>query len=121
MPKIAVIDDDIDFLKIFKDMIEFIGYECTIFNNPESALRWISDFDLIFLAYYLGKINGKYILSKIKSVKKDIIVIMISGYDIGNVIKKDITEELYSFHHKPLDFNSIKKEIDEIFRTLIYT
>ncbi|HQP70192.1 MAG TPA: hypothetical protein PLK90_07305 [Clostridiales bacterium] len=28
MPDIAVIDDDIDFLMIFKDRLEFMGYEC---------------------------------------------------------------------------------------------
>lgn len=116
MLKIAVIDDDIDFLKIFKDKLEFMGYECKIFSNPGSAMKHITDFDVVFLDYNLGRINGKEILAEIKSKKKTIYVIMISGYIIDNVIKRNIYNALYSFHSKPIDFNIIKKELDELFR-----
>jgi DNA-binding NtrC family response regulator len=116
MPEIAIIDDDLDFLKIFKDKLKFLDYECKIFSNPESAMKQIFDFDVVFLDYNLGRVNGKEILAKIKSKKKTIYVIMISGYIIDNVIKRNIYNALYSFHSKPIDFNIIKKELDELFR-----
>lgn len=116
MHKIAVIDDDIEFLKIFKDKLEFLGYECKTFSNPELAMKLISHFDVVFLDYNLGRINGKEILAEIKSKKKAVDVIMISGYIVDYIIKINIKNEMYSFHTKPLDFEIIKKELDELLK-----
>ncbi len=74
----------------------------------------VTDFDIVFLDYNLGRINGKEILAEIKSKKNTIDVIMISGYIINNPTLRKLKNTLYSFHTKPLDFEIIRNELIDI-------
>lgn len=114
MLNIAVIDDDILALRLFRDNLEHMGYSCKIYNNQESALQEIEKFDVVLLDYHLGRVNGKDLLKKIKVIKEDIIAIMISGYMIQNIINRDLKDQLYSFYTKPVDFELLKKDLDTI-------
>jgi two-component system, NtrC family, response regulator HydG len=111
---IAVIDDDILALRLFRDTLEHMGYSCKIFNNTETALQEIDKFDVVLLDYHLGRVNGKDLLKKIKSLKEDIIAIMISGYMIQNIINRDLKDQLYAFYTKPVDFDKLKTDLDAI-------
>ncbi|MCG2760111.1 MAG: response regulator [Candidatus Delongbacteria bacterium] len=114
MLNIAVVDDDILALRLFKDNLEYLGYSCKIYNNPETALQEIHKFDVVLLDYHLGRVNGKDLLKKIKSIKEDIVAIMISGYMIQNIINRDLKDQLYAFYTKPVDFELCKKDLDAI-------
>ena len=118
MLKVAVIDDDILALRLMKDSIENLGYKCKIFNNPETALVGIKNFDVVYIDYHLGRINGKDLLKKIKSKKEDIIAIMISGYMIEHVINKELKEQLYAFYTKPMELERFKLDLDNISKLL---
>jgi len=61
---IAVIDDDILALRIFRDQLDHMGYACKIFNNQESAMHEMAKFNVILLDYHLGRTNGKDLLRK---------------------------------------------------------
>ena len=111
---IAVIDDDILALRLFRDTLEHMGDSCKIFNNTETALQEIDKFDVVLLDYHLGRVNGKDLLKKIKSVKEDIVAIMISGYMIQNIINRDLKDQLYAFYNKPVDFDKLKMDLDAI-------
>ena len=114
MLNVAVIDDDILTLRIFKDNLENFGYPCKTFNNHVTALKEIKKFDVVVLDYNLGRIKGKDIIKNIKREGENIFIIMISGYMIQNIINKDLKETLYSFHTKPVDFDKLKLELDAI-------
>lgn len=111
---IAVIDDDILALRIFRDQLDHMGYACKIFNNQESAMNEMAKFDVILLDYHLGRTNGKDLLKKIKAQYPDIIAIMISGYMIENVINRELRNLLYAFYTKPVDFEKLKKDLEAI-------
>jgi len=111
---IAVVDDDILTLRIFKDNLEHFGYTCKTFNNYVTALKEIKRYDLVILDYHLGRVKGKDIIKDIKKEKDDIFIIMISGYMIQNIITKELKESLYSFHTKPVNFDKLKLELDAI-------
>ncbi|MDA3886126.1 MAG: response regulator [Candidatus Delongbacteria bacterium] len=114
MLNVAVIDDDILTLRIFKDNLEHFGYPCKTFNNYVTALKEIKNYDVVILDYHLGRIKGKDIIKDIKSANENVFIIMISGYMIQNIINKDLKETLYSFHTKPVDFDKLKLELDAI-------
>lgn len=118
MLNVAVIDDDILALRLMKDSVENLGYKCKIFNNPDTALAGIKNFDVVYIDYHLGRVNGKDLLKKIKSEKEDIIAIMISGYLIEHIINKELKEMLYAFYTKPLDLNRFKVDLDNISKLL---
>lgn len=114
MLNIAVIDDDILALRIFRDQLEHMGYPCKIFNNQESAMHEMGKFDVVLLDYHLGRTNGKDLLRKIKAQYPDIIAIMISGYMIENIVNKDLHGLLHGFYTKPVDFGRLKLDLDAI-------
>jgi two-component system response regulator HydG len=114
MLNVAVIDDDILTLRIFKDNLEHFDYPCKTFNNYVTALKEIAKYDVVILDYHLGKVKGKDIIKDIKREREDIFIIMISGYMIQNIITKELKESLYSFHTKPVDFDKLKLELDAI-------
>ncbi|MBN2789417.1 MAG: response regulator [Candidatus Delongbacteria bacterium] len=118
MLNVAVIDDDILTLRIFKDNLEHFEYPCKTFNNYVTALKEISNYDVVILDYHLGRVKGKDIIKDIKKEKDDIFIIMISGYMIQNIITKELKESLYSFHTKPVDFEKLKLELDDITKLL---
>jgi DNA-binding NtrC family response regulator len=118
MLNVAVIDDDILALRLMKDSVENLGYKCKIFNNPETALAGIKKFDVVYIDYHLGRVNGKDLLKKIKSEKEDIIAIMISGYMIEHIVNKELKELLYAFYTKPLDLNRFKIDLENISKLL---
>ena len=118
MLNVAVIDDDILALRLMKDSVENLGYKCKIFNNPDTALAGIKNFDVVYIDYHLGRVNGKDLLKKIKSEKEDIIAIMISGYMIEHIVNKELKDMLYAFYTKPLDLNRFKVDLDNISKLL---
>jgi DNA-binding NtrC family response regulator len=118
MLNVAVIDDDILALRLMKDSVENLGYKCKIFNNPDTALAGIKNFDVVYIDYHLGRVNGKDLLKKIKSEKEDIIAIMISGYMIEHIVNKELKELLYAFYTKPLDLNRFKIDLENISKLL---
>jgi len=115
---IAVIDDDILALRLFRDQLDHMGYSCKIFNNQESALNEINKFDVVLLDYHLGRTNGKDLLKKIKTQHPAVIAIMISGYMIQNVVNRDLKDLLYAFYTKPVNFDKLKLDLDAISASL---
>jgi len=114
MLNVAVIDDDILTLRIFKDNLEHFNYPCKTFNNYVTALKEIKKYDVVILDYHLGRIKGKDIIKDIQKENENVFIIMISGYMIQNIITKELDESLYSFHTKPVDFDKLKLELDAI-------
>lgn len=111
MLNIAVIDDDILALRVFRDQLEHMGYPCKIYNNQESAMHEMSQFDVVLLDYHLGRTNGKDLVKKIKSQYPDIIAIMISGYMIENIVNRDLKDLLHGFYTKPVDFEKLRLDL----------
>ncbi|MCK5761245.1 MAG: response regulator, partial [Candidatus Delongbacteria bacterium] len=86
MLNVAVIDDDILTLRIFKDNLERFDFPCKTFNNHVTALKEIKNYDVVVLDYNLGRVKGKDIIKDIVKEKENIFIIMISGYMIQNII-----------------------------------
>jgi DNA-binding response OmpR family regulator len=112
---ILVIDDDQSILDFFKRLLTDKLYEVTALNSAESALETLKTrkFDLVFLDVFLGKANGIEIYSKIREIRPDAKVILISGS--FEALKEDIKGlELSGCLLKPFEINKIFTEIDRV-------
>ncbi len=69
MPRIYVIDDDIDLLKVIKSLLLKKGYNVSTFNDWKDAHRnlKISEPQLILLDVFLSGIDGLDVCQKLKS------------------------------------------------------
>ncbi len=107
--KLAIIDDERPTLKIMKTILDKVGYECSVFDNPKTAFEKIKSekIDVIITDYKMPEVTGLEVLKKIKSKNPDKYVIMISAFaDKYNALTA-LYDGAYSFFRKPVKINEL--------------
>jgi two-component SAPR family response regulator len=111
---ILIVDDDEAVLNFFKRLLKEDVYNVTTADTGQGALDEIGrgDFDLVFLDIVLRDINGIEVCSKIREIKPDLDIILITGYPE----KEKDTEHLdiKGCFFKPFGIDKIFSEIDRI-------
>jgi len=82
--KILVVDDQEEIRNLLTDVLKRRGSETTTASSAEDALKLLAlpdkEFDLVILDYDFGnRMNGLEALGKIKKIKPDLSVIMLTG------------------------------------------
>lgn len=92
MKSILVVEDENPLAKVLQDKLVSFGYDVQIVFNGEDALKKIHDknFDLILLDIILPKIDGLHVLGKLKEMKIDIPVFVLSNLGQKEDLKKAI-------------------------------
>ena len=88
--QLLLVDDDQVFLEELKEALDDDTNEITTCSDPSKALKLMGsrEFDIAILDIILPEMNGIQLLKKIKELKPNIEVIMITGQgDMDSVIK----------------------------------
>lgn len=84
MPRIIMIDDDPDLVKIVKSRLKQKGYEVAVFTEWAQAANAIRSFNpqLILIDVFLEKLDGLDVCNKLKksAFTRHIPIIVLSGY-----------------------------------------
>lgn len=117
--KILWADDEIDLLKPHILFLESKGYEVVSVNNGISAVEKCSEevFDIIFLDENMPGITGLEALTRIKKVRPQIPVVMITKSEEEYIMEEAIGSNIADYLIKPVNPNqillSIKKNLDK--------
>ncbi len=111
---IFIIDDKVKVCKSLAINFEQMGYKVSWANDSSTALESVAknDFDLILLDLMLGDEDSRGLLRDIISLKKNIPVIMITGYGSIESAVDTIKIGAYDYIQKPVDFDLLLKVID---------
>ncbi len=106
--KILIIDDDDSVRSFLELFLRKKGYtQVLLASTGEAGLKVLAEEDkvgIILLDVMLPDINGLELLRKIKRIiKRDIGVIMITGYPDEDKAKEAISEGAYDYIIKPFD------------------
>lgn len=116
MPRILIIDDDLDLLKVSKSLLILRGFEVITCTNWEDACNFIQKFNphLILLDVFLTGIDGLEICKKLKSCADTthIPVIIVSGYP--KVADKVYAYGADAFIAKPFEMNELISNIHDM-------
>lgn len=121
--KILIVDDEQDvetlFLQKFRKEIKSKELEVMFAFSGEEALRLLEEEDSPEVVYVFSDINmpgmtGLELLENIKSRYSNTIVSMISAYRDTDNYEKAIKSGAKEFFSKPVDFESLKREIAEM-------
>ena len=107
--KILWADDEIDLLKPHVMFLKMKGYEVATVNNGADALDRVAEepFDLIILDENMPGITGLETLQRIKQLRPDVPVIMITKSEEENIMNQAIGNKIADYLIKPVNPNQI--------------
>ena len=121
--KILIVDDERDvemlFRQKFRREIKSQGLELVFAFSGQEALEILEETDPPQVVYVFSDINmpgmtGLELLSKVKQKFPSISVSMISAYGDSDNYNRAINSGAKEFFTKPIDFDSLKKEINAL-------
>ena len=116
--KILWIDDEIDMLKPYVLFLQEKGFYVNTCHNGDDALNRIEkeDFDLVFLDENMPGLSGLETLTRLKLIRPNVPVIMISKSEEENIMDEAIGSKITDYLIKPVNpkqiLLTIKKNID---------
>jgi len=117
--KILVIDDEPDIGWLFSKILSEEGYKVFISLNGEEGISKIKKEkpDLVFLDLKLPGMDGIEILKEIRTVDKDILVIVLTAYETVTTAVEAMKLGAYDYLSKPVNIEKIKTTIKNAIRT----
>lgn len=117
--KIAVIDDELNPLKIFlENVVDRADVQCRYFmNDPGALMRYVeeSSVDAVFLDINMPVMNGVDLAERIKGVSPRSAIVFISAYTQDEEeIRRCIGGNLLGFCYKPYSRGQIEQIFDRI-------
>ncbi len=117
MPRLLIVDDDIDLLTVVKSLLHKRGFKVSVYSDWDSAWEAIKTFDpqLILLDVFLNGVDGLEICKRLKSstYTRHIPIIVFSSYP--RVAETAISEfGADDFIAKPFEVNDLVKKIHKV-------
>lgn len=116
--RLLVVDDEEEVLGLVQDMLEMAGHQVTAVHDGQRALQLIElgDFDMVFTDLGMPSINGWLIAKKVKELRPDVPVIMITGwgaqYEGQNLDSQGVDMVL----SKPVSYRQLVAAIEQCFK-----
>lgn len=111
---ILIIDDEIGICTSLSIALED-KYNVKACTNPSEGIKAIKDeyYNLCLLDLKIGEIDGVEVLSEIKKIDKNIVVIIMTAYGSIDTTVDAIKKGAYTYLIKPLDINDLYILIDQ--------
>ena len=97
--QIGIIDDDIDIVNLFSDVLTSSGFNTSGFNDPLAAIMHLrthhNEFRLIITDLKMPEMDGKEIIKLISQMDNDIKLMLMSAYDLDLNELRQIRREDY--------------------------
>ncbi len=115
MKKLLIIDDDLDMCVLLSRYLKRNGYEVDTAHSATKGLAKFKegDFDIVLCDFRLGDKDGKDVLSEIKTVSPETIVVIITGYSDIKIAVDVIKMGAYDYITKPLIPDEVLKVLND--------
>jgi len=111
MPKLLVVDDEIDVREFAKNFFKRRKLDVFVAATGEEAIEIIDKErpDLMLLDVRLGQIDGIEILRRLRAKGNNTPVIMVSGINDIDIINESKQLGVLDYVHKPLILDELEK------------
>ncbi|MBU1194452.1 MAG: response regulator [Proteobacteria bacterium] len=120
---IMVVDDEKDIRNILREYLESLGYTVSVFNDGVQAFTAFesapSDFDMIITDMTMPKMTGDIFAVKALALRKDIPVILCTGYSETVSEARMLEAGVRKYIQKPVDTIQLSAVIRSIFDSKI--
>ena len=113
MKKILVIDDELTIGEIVKDYLDEMGYRTFISTDAMTGLKLIEKErpDLVLLDVLMPEVGGLECLRRIKEIRPETLVVVVSGLQDEQIAKQAIRRGAYDYITKPFDLEYLQENI----------
>ncbi len=113
---ILLVDDEIDLTMTLSFILKRKGYTVDTANNGQEAIGKVKErlFDLVLLDIKMPLMNGLEIYKRIKQIKPETVVILMTAYAVEDLIQEALQEGAYGIIYKPLDIENVFALIQEV-------
>jgi two-component system, cell cycle sensor histidine kinase and response regulator CckA len=117
---ILIVDDNVKVAKVLKKGLEHLGFEVVSETDSLKALKLFeadnNRFDLIISDYMMPGLNGCELAAKIKEIKKNTGVIIMTGYMDENEKAINNSKAVDAFILKPIELAKLSKLIQKVLK-----
>ncbi|SDY59481.1 sigma-54-dependent transcriptional regulator [Tindallia californiensis] len=114
MERILILDDEISICTSLEFALED-HYEVKATTEPEQAIEWLKEsrFHLCLLDLRIDGVSGIDVLQEMKSIQKDLVVIIMTAYGSIATSVEAIKKGAYTYLTKPLQMEGLLSIIDQ--------
>jgi CheY-like chemotaxis protein len=113
---ILVVDDNTSLCKTMSMILRRNGYAVTIAVDGQEAIDRVRErpFDVTFMDFKVSGMDGVMVCRRIREIRPDSVVIMMTGYSVEDLFHKALQEGAYAALVKPLNMEEVFRMINEI-------
>ena len=114
--RILVVDDNEEFCQNLADIMEMKGYRVATAQDGFKAIDMVKQgsFDLVLMDIKMPVMNGVETFKKIKEIAPLLPVVMVTAYQVEELIKDALREGAFGCLNKPLDFHKLFETIEAV-------
>ena len=114
---ILLVDDEVDVIKVTKEILIVLGYKVIIAKSGVEAVKIFRKnhkmIDVVILDMIMPQMSGSETFDALKSIDPEVIVILSSGYSINGQASDIMKRGCKSFIQKPFGLADISAKIRE--------
>jgi two-component system, NtrC family, response regulator HydG len=110
-----VADDDADMTETLSDILSTSGIQVEVAHDGLQALKKVKTkkFDLVLMDIKMPKMNGIECFKKIKKIRPQTTVILMTAYAAGDLISEILMKGVYGIWYKPVEIERIIKFVEK--------
>jgi len=119
--RVLVVDDEDMVREVARDLLAELGYEVDSVSSGQEAVRLIQSaperFDLIILDMVMPGMDGLETIGCLRRIRPDLRVILVSGYDSDEKIRRALQSGYVEFMQKPYKINDLATLVRRILQS----
>ncbi len=116
MAQILVLDDVQEAVDAVRKILEKRGHEVVGHTDEEEAIEHVNNqaVDLAILDIKLKKMDGVQVLGRLKEIRPEIKVIMLTGYPTHATVEEAMRLGANAYCMKPIDRSELERKVDQV-------
>ena len=116
--RILIVDDDESISRTMSLVLKRMGYSVAVSSNGLDAIEKVRSqpFDIIFMDIKMPVMDGIETFEKIRAIRPDAVVMMMTAYEVEKLIQKALREGAYGIIYKPLDIDKTLAAIEDVLK-----
>jgi two-component system, cell cycle sensor histidine kinase and response regulator CckA len=116
--RILVVDDELSFLNVSKDILEDLGYSVVTRQNGREAVKYYrshhTEIDCAIIDVMMPEISGCDCFRELKKINPSIKAIISTGYGLNKDVETVLKDGVAYFIHKPFESARLSQVLSKI-------